>query len=155
MGNIFAIRRGRRRGYPPTYAGSHLDTQPTGGRYDGILGVCSGLEMLKVLHEEKVETEFPVGVVNWTKYVSCLPFPFWVRFGRRHRAEILLVSEEGARFPISMVASGVWAGKIPLERAHHLKEVGDGGRTMKQELTRIGYLGKMDVSYRAMPMGVE
>lgn len=68
MGNIFAARPGRRSKFPPTCAGSHLDTQPTGGRYDGILGVCSGLEMLKVLYEEKIETEFPVGVVNWTKY---------------------------------------------------------------------------------------
>lgn len=67
----------------------------------------------------------------------------------------LLVSEEGARFPISMVASGVWAGEISLERAHHLKEVGNGGRMMKQELARIGYLGEMDASYRAMPLGVE
>ncbi|KAL8660795.1 MAG: hypothetical protein Q9202_006217 [Teloschistes flavicans] len=68
MGNIFAVRPGRRRGFPPTCAGSHLDTQPTGGRYDGILGVCAGVEMLRVLHEQKIETEFPVGVVNWTKY---------------------------------------------------------------------------------------
>ncbi|KAL8727841.1 MAG: hypothetical protein Q9166_005787 [cf. Caloplaca sp. 2 TL-2023] len=67
MGNIFAIRPGRRNGFPPTCVGSHLDTQPTGGRYDGILGVCAGLQMLKVLHSQKVETEFPVGVVNWTK----------------------------------------------------------------------------------------
>lgn len=68
MGNIFAVRPGRREGFPPTCAGSHLDTQPTGGRYDGILGICAGVEMLRVLHEEKTETEFPVGVVNWTKY---------------------------------------------------------------------------------------
>ena len=66
MGNMFAIRPGRRDG-PATCAGSHLDTQPTGGRYDGILGVCAGVEMLKVLAEEKVETEFAVGVINWTK----------------------------------------------------------------------------------------
>ncbi|KAL8710333.1 MAG: hypothetical protein Q9220_005103 [cf. Caloplaca sp. 1 TL-2023] len=97
MGNIFAVRPGRRSAFPPTCAGSHLDTQPTGGRYDGILGVCAGVEMLTVLHEEQIETEFPVGVVNWT-------------------------NEEGARFPISMVASGVWAGEIPLEKAHNLKE---------------------------------
>ena len=70
MGNIFAFRRGRKQGFPPTCAGSHLDTQPTGGRYDGILGVCAGLEMLKVLHEQKIETYFPVGVINWTKYAS-------------------------------------------------------------------------------------
>lgn len=127
MGNIFAVRKGRCRG-PPTCAGSHLDTQPTGGRYDGILGVCAGVEMLKVLQEQGIETEYPVGVINWT-------------------------NEEGARFPISMVASGVWAEKIPLERAHSIHEVGDAKRTMKQELGRIGFLGTMDTSYKAMPIG--
>jgi acetylornithine deacetylase/succinyl-diaminopimelate desuccinylase-like protein len=66
MGNTFAVRSGRRDG-PPTCAGSHLDTQPTGGRYDGILGIHAGVEMLKVLEENKVQTEYPVGVVNWTK----------------------------------------------------------------------------------------
>lgn len=66
MGNIFAVRPGRKEG-PPTLAGSHLDTQPSGGRYDGILGVHAGIEMLKVLQEHDVETEYPVGVVNWTK----------------------------------------------------------------------------------------
>lgn len=53
-----------------------------------------------------------------------------------------------------MVASGVWAGEIPLERAHNLKEVGNGCRTMKQELERIGYLGTMNASYQDMPLGV-
>lgn len=66
MGNIFAIRPGRREG-PATFVGSHLDTQPSGGRYDGILGVLSGIEILQVLHDYGIETEFPVGVVNWTK----------------------------------------------------------------------------------------
>jgi acetylornithine deacetylase/succinyl-diaminopimelate desuccinylase-like protein len=66
MGNIFAIRPGLKDG-PPTMAGSHLDTQPQGGRYDGILGICAGLEMIKVLNDNWVETEYPVGVVNWTK----------------------------------------------------------------------------------------
>jgi acetylornithine deacetylase/succinyl-diaminopimelate desuccinylase-like protein len=67
MGNIFAVRPGRRSDGPPTFVGSHLDTQPTGGRYDGILGILAGVEMLKILQEHNVETEFPVGVVNWTK----------------------------------------------------------------------------------------
>lgn len=69
IGNIFAVRPGRRStaGAPATFAGSHLDTQPTGGRYDGILGVVAGVEMLRVLAERGVETEYPVGVVNWTK----------------------------------------------------------------------------------------
>lgn len=69
MGNIFAVRPGRRKDVPATFVGSHLDTQPTGGRYDGILGVCAGLEMLKVLQEKGIETEGGVGVVNWTKLV--------------------------------------------------------------------------------------
>lgn len=67
MGNTFAVRPGRNAGSPPTYAGSHLDTQPTGGRYDGILGIHAAVEMLEVLRDNQVETEYPVGVVNWTK----------------------------------------------------------------------------------------
>ncbi|KAF2141369.1 uncharacterized protein K452DRAFT_351491 [Aplosporella prunicola CBS 121167] len=126
VGNIFAVRPGRREG-PPTFTGSHLDTQPTGGRYDGILGIISGVEMLKVLSDSWVETEFPVGVVNWT-------------------------NEEGARFPNSMMASGVWAGTIPLDSAHNLQEVGGGTATVKSELERIGYLGQTPASYEATPM---
>ena len=63
-------------------------------------------------------------------------------------------SEEGARFPISMVSSGVWAGEIPLEKAHSLQEVRGGKQTMKQELERIGYLGAMESSFGAMPIAV-
>lgn len=66
IGNIFAIRPGRLEG-PATFVGSHLDTQPTGGRYDGVLGIQAGIEMLRVLENNKVETDYPVGVVNWTK----------------------------------------------------------------------------------------
>ena len=67
MGNIFAVRPGKHASAPPVMAGSHLDTQPAGGRYDGILGVNAGLEMLRVLHENDVQTEGSVGVVDWTK----------------------------------------------------------------------------------------
>ncbi|KAI1387935.1 amidase [Hypoxylon trugodes] len=126
MGNIFAVRPGCREG-PATFAGSHLDTQPTGGRYDGILGILAGIEMLSVLRDHQVETEFPVGIVNWT-------------------------NEEGARFPLSMVSSGVWAEEIPLDHAHNLQEVGGGTATMKSELERIGYLGSTPASYRRIPM---
>ncbi|OTA61538.1 amidase [Hypoxylon sp. EC38] len=126
MGNIFAVRPGRRDG-PATFAGSHLDTQPSGGRYDGILGILAGIEMLNVLRDHKYETEFPVGVVNWT-------------------------NEEGARFPLSMSSSGVWAEEIPLDRAHNLREVGGGTATMRSELERIGYLGSTPASYRTTPM---
>ncbi|KAJ5292467.1 uncharacterized protein N7443_008420 [Penicillium atrosanguineum] len=67
MGNIFAVRPGKRTDVPATFIGSHLDTQPTGGRYDGILGVLSGVEALKRMDEMGLETEGGVGVVNWTK----------------------------------------------------------------------------------------
>ena len=63
-------------------------------------------------------------------------------------------SEEGARFPISMVASGVWAGKIPLNKAHSLQEVGNGKKTMKQELERIGYLGTTESNFNKIPIAV-
>ncbi|KAJ8090094.1 hypothetical protein PM082_018674 [Marasmius tenuissimus] len=126
VGNTFAVRPGRSEG-PATFIGSHLDTQPTGGRYDGILGVLAGVEALKVLQENDVETEYPVGVVNWT-------------------------NEEGARFPISMMGSGVWADQLTLDRVHALQEVGGGTATLRSELERIGYLGKTPASYKAMPM---
>ncbi len=127
MGNIFAIRPGLNNDKPPTFVGSHLDTQPTGGRYDGILGVTAGVEMLKVMNENWTETEYPIGVVNWT-------------------------NEEGARFPKSMLSSGVWAGDISLEEAHNLREVHPGNATLVSELERIGYLGSTPASYEAMPM---
>lgn len=69
MGNIFAIRSGKNDSLPPVMMGSHLDTQPTGGRYDGILGVIAGLEVLRTLVDAGYESEGPIGVVNWTKYV--------------------------------------------------------------------------------------
>ncbi|PLB34551.1 M20 family metallo-hydrolase [Aspergillus candidus] len=136
MGNIFAVRPGRRKDVPATFIGSHLDTQPTGGRYDGILGVLSGVETLKAMNEMGLETEGGVGVVNWT-------------------------NEEGARFPISMIASGVWAEHIPLEKAHGLKEVptvaslptaSSAPETMKSALEKINYLGTTPCSYKETPM---
>ncbi|KAJ5809784.1 Peptidase M20 [Penicillium pulvis] len=136
MGNIFAVRPGRRTDVPATFIGSHLDTQPTGGRYDGILGVLSGVEAIKRMDELGLETEGGVGVVNWT-------------------------NEEGARFPISMIASGVWAEFIPLSQAHELKEVptvaslptaSSAPETMKSALEKIGYLGSVPCSYKTTPM---
>lgn len=126
MGNIFAVRTGKNEG-PPTYAGSHLDTQPTGGRYDGILGVHAGIEALKTMNDLDIETEYDTGVINWT-------------------------NEEGARFPISMISSGVWAGAFSLENAYKLVEVG-GKATQKSELERIGYLGTLEASHKANPIG--
>jgi acetylornithine deacetylase/succinyl-diaminopimelate desuccinylase-like protein len=67
MGNIFAVRPGKNSTAPPIMMGSHLDTQPTGGRYDGILGVLAGLEVLRTLHDHNYTTEGNIGVVDWTK----------------------------------------------------------------------------------------
>ena len=118
MGNVFAVRPGLSRDAPATYAGSHLDSQPSGGRFDGILGVAAGIEILRVLNENWIETEGPVGVVNWT-------------------------NEEGARFPVSMMGSSVWAGRIPVDKAWGVRSVSNGMEevTVKEELERIGYLG--------------
>lgn len=72
MGNMFAVRPGKNKKSAPVMMGSHLDTQPTGGRYDGILGVMAALEVLRTLHENNYETEGPVGLINWTKSVRSL-----------------------------------------------------------------------------------
>lgn len=89
FGNIFAVYPGRIEG-PPIAMGSHLDTQPTGGRYDGILGVLAGLEVLRAVHESGYVPHNPLAVVCWT-------------------------DEEGSRFVPAMLGSGVWAKYYPLE----------------------------------------
>ncbi|KAH7325619.1 putative hydantoin utilization protein C [Stachybotrys elegans] len=131
MGNIFAVRPGRAKHAPPIMMGSHLDTQPTGGRYDGILGVMAGLEALRTIHENGHETRGPVGVINWT-------------------------NEEGARFPMVTMSSSVWAGSTPLETAWNCLEIsppgGSAPRSVKQELARIGFLGDIPASYTAQPI---
>ncbi|OBT70772.1 hypothetical protein VF21_10191 [Pseudogymnoascus sp. 05NY08] len=126
MGNIFAIRPGKNEGLP-TVTGSHLDTQPAGGRYDGILGVLAGVAVLRTIHESGIETEYPVGVVDWT-------------------------NEEGARFPQCMMASGVWAGVTGVEKVHQVAAIDDATATVKSELTRIGYLGETKADWRATPL---
>lgn len=125
MGNIFAIRPGENNNLPPIGLGSHLDTQPTGGRYDGILGVLCAMEVLRVIHEANVRTYAPLAVVNWT-------------------------DEEGARFPPAMLGSGVWAGQFTLEHGQSRESV--EGITMAQELERIGYLGSTPCSSQENPL---
>ncbi|SPC66977.1 related to N-carbamoyl-L-amino acid hydrolase [Ustilago sp. UG-2017b] len=126
MGNMFLIRPGKSIGHP-TAMGSHLDTQPTSGRYDGIFGIMAGLEALRTLNDHDIQTEYPVALVNWT-------------------------NEEGARFPQSIVGSGVWCGDVPLEKAWGLQDVKDSCLTMKSELERIGFLGETKCSHEAMPL---
>lgn len=118
MGNIFARRPGRNASLPPVVTGSHLDTQPTGGRFDGVYGVLAGLEVIRSLNDLNYETEHPVEVVVWT-------------------------NEEGSRFAPAMVASGVFAGVFDLE--YGLSRQDPEGKTIGEELERIGYAGDAEV----------
>jgi N-carbamoyl-L-amino-acid hydrolase len=121
MGNIFARRPGRNNDLPPVMTGSHLDSQPTGGRFDGVYGVLAGLEVLRTMNDLGVETERPVEVAVWT-------------------------NEEGSRFAPAMVASGVFGGVFDLD--YGLSRADQDGRTMGQELARIGYAGSEEVGGR-------
>ena len=118
MGNIFARRSGTDPTAAPVLTGSHLDTQPLGGRFDGIYGVMAGLEVIRALNDANIETRAPVETVVWT-------------------------DEEGARFQIGMLASAIFAGKYPLSKGH--ENTDSQGLTMKDELARIGYLGDAPV----------
>ncbi|OJJ69792.1 hypothetical protein ASPBRDRAFT_56588 [Aspergillus brasiliensis CBS 101740] len=123
MGNMFARQRGSLGSPAPmTAMGSHLDTQPRGGRYDGILGVLAALEVLRTMKENGFRTNFDIGLVNWT-------------------------NEEGARFPKSMCSSGVWAGEIPLEKAWGLTDIFNPAVTLRSELERHGFLGSVACSH--------
>ncbi|KAJ6788582.1 hypothetical protein PWT90_05341 [Aphanocladium album] len=128
LGNMFAKKAGKAKSSAPMIAmGSHLDTQPRGGRYDGILGVLAAVEVMRTLADNNYETHFDIGVVNWT-------------------------NEEGARFPISMMASGVWAGKIPLETAWNTRDISDPTKTVKSELARHNLIGSTPCSHEAYPL---
>ncbi len=116
MGNIFARRAGSNDALPPVVAGSHLDTQPHGGRFDGIYGVLAALEALRTLHDHNLTTEAPLEVVVWT-------------------------NEEGSRFAPAMIASGVYAGLF--DRDYAWSRSDSDGKTLGDELKRIGYLGDM------------
>ena len=113
MGNIFGQRAGGD-GRPPVLMGSHADSVPTGGRYDGQLGVLCALETIRTLNDQKIETRHPVAMAIFT-------------------------NEEGARFQPAMIGSGVMAGKIPLEDAYNARD--RDGLRLGDELERIGYLG--------------
>ncbi|WP_422366906.1 Zn-dependent hydrolase [Pelagibius sp.] len=114
MGNIFARRPGTDPSMAPVTTGSHLDTQPTGGKFDGVFGVLAGLEVIRTLNDNDIETTAPVEVSVWT-------------------------NEEGSRFAPAMVASGVFAGVFDLEYGHSRADV--EGKTIGEELERIGYKG--------------
>ncbi|MGK9236605.1 Zn-dependent hydrolase [Inquilinus limosus] len=123
VGNMFARRPGRDNSLPPICVGSHLDTQPTGGKFDGILGVLSGLELLRTLHDTGYETNAPIEVINWT-------------------------NEEGSRFAPAMLASGVFAGVFTKEYAYSRED--REGQHFGDELERIGYKGPEPVGQRKL-----
>ena len=114
IGNGFMRRAGRNNALPPIVTGSHIDTQPTGGKFDGNYGVLAGIEVVRTLNDHGVETEAPIEVAFWT-------------------------NEEGSRFVPVMMGSGVFAKAFTLEHAYAAKDT--EGKSVKDELTRIGYVG--------------
>lgn len=128
MGNIFARRAGRQAHLAPVLTGSHGDSQPAGGKYDGIYGVLAGLEVLRTLNDLGIETERPVEVVNWT-------------------------NEEGSRFAPAMISSGVYAGVFDLE--YGLSREDKAGITIGQALQQIGYAGPHQVGGQAVHAAFE
>ena len=123
MGTMFARREGTDPDALPVYMGSHLDTQPTGGKYDGVLGVLGGLEVMRTLNDLGIRTRRPIVLVNWT-------------------------NEEGTRFAPAMLASGVFAGVHTLDWAYARNDA--EGKTVGEELKRIGFVGDEEVGARKM-----
>ncbi|MFZ6710540.1 Zn-dependent hydrolase [Undibacterium sp. TC9W] len=114
IGNVFMRRAGKNPGLPPIMSGSHIDTQPTGGKFDGNYGVLAALEVVRTLNDHNIETEAPIEVAFWT-------------------------NEEGSRFVPVMMGSGVFCGAFSLETAYAAKDT--DGKTVGDELERIGYKG--------------
>ena len=123
MGNMFAHRDGTDPDALPIYVGSHLDTQPTGGKYDGVLGVLSGLELLRTMNDLDIKTKHPIVVTNWT-------------------------NEEGTRYAPAMLSSGVFAGIHTQDWAYD--RVDAEGKAFGDELQRIGWRGDEEVGARKM-----
>ncbi len=123
MGNMFATRPGEDASALPVYMGSHLDTQPTGGKYDGVLGVLGALEVLRTMNDQGIKTRHPIVVTNWT-------------------------NEEGARFAPAMLASGVFAGIHTEDYAKGRRDM--DGKGFGDELERIGWVGPEKVGARKM-----
>ena len=114
VGNLFARRGGTDTGAPPVVLGSHLDTQPTGGRFDGVYGVLGGLEVVEALNDHGIRTQAPVEVAVWT-------------------------NEEGSRFPVSMMGSSVWAGVLRIDEVRAITD--RSGISVGDELDRLGWAG--------------
>jgi N-carbamoyl-L-amino-acid hydrolase len=128
MGNMFATRAGTDADALPVYMGSHLDTQPTGGKYDGVLGVLGALEVVRSLNDADIKTRHPIVVTNWT-------------------------NEEGTRFAPAMLASGVFAGMHTQDYAYGRRDA--AGKSFGEELARIGWVGDEVVGARKMHAMIE
>ncbi|MAM63271.1 Zn-dependent hydrolase [Maritimibacter sp. UBA3975] len=123
MGNMFATREGTDPDSLPVYIGSHLDTQPTGGKYDGVLGVLGGLEAVRSMNDLGIKTKHPIVIANWT-------------------------NEEGTRFAPAMLSSGVFAGIHEQDWAYDREDA--EGKKFGDELKRIGWVGDEKVGARKM-----
>ncbi len=123
MGNMFARREGADPEALPVYVGSHLDTQPTGGKYDGVLGVLGGLEIIRTLNDLGIKTKHPIVATNWT-------------------------NEEGTRYAPAMLSSGVFAGMHTQDWAYAREDA--EGKKFGDELNRIGWRGDEEVGARKM-----
>ncbi|MGB5905446.1 MAG: Zn-dependent hydrolase [Xanthobacteraceae bacterium] len=123
LGSMFGLRKGRDMSKPPLGIGSHLDTQPTGGKYDGILGTLAALEVVRTLNDAGIETETPLCIINWT-------------------------NEEGSRFAPAMMASATYAGDYTTDDIWSRKDA--AGITVKEALDGIGYRGSEPVGSRKL-----
>ena len=128
IGNIFARLEGADNSTPAVITGSHLDTQPTGGKFDGIYGCLAGLEVIQTIVDNKIKPLHPIEVIVWT-------------------------NEEGCRFSTALMGSAVWSGSMPLEEAYSLKD--SDGKSVKEELARIGFLGNEKASHFAVKAAFE
>lgn len=116
IGNLFVRKGSRNNDLPPVLIGSHLDTQPTGGKFDGVYGVLAGLEVLRTLSDHNISLDHPVEIAVWT-------------------------NEEGARFIPAMMGSGVWCGDLDLDTAYATTD--KSGTSVKQALEHIGQKGEL------------
>ena len=128
IGNLFVRRAGRDESLPVVMTGSHLDTQPTGGKFDGVYGVLAGLEVIESLNDAGIGTQHPLEVAVWC-------------------------NEEGCRFPLAMMGSAVWCGKMPLAAAHALSD--RQLRSVGQELARLGIATQAPVTRQAVKAAFE
>src|SRR3984893_10237910 len=128
IGNLFVRRAGLEDTFPVVLTGSHLDTQPTGGKFDGVYGVLAGLEVIEALNDAGMNTVHPIEVGVW-----------W--------------NEEGCRFLMAMMGSAVWSGRLPLDTALALTD--RSGRSVRQELERLGIATDANLPRQSVKGGVE